>query len=218
MDKIKIVFISDTHGKHKLLEKRFTLPTGDIIVHAGDISGVGHDWQVNEFYNWFKGLDQYKHKILVAGNHDFLFENNPTLAKELLPDNIHYLEDNGVELMGINFWGSPVTPPFFDWAFNRPETTLKKHWEAVPDNTDVLITHGPPHKILDKVARGGDNVGSPSLFDEIVGRIKPKVHVFGHIHETYGQKEYDGIKFINASNLNLGYDVTNKPIVIEIER
>jgi len=215
--KHKILFISDTHGKHKTLEKRFALPKADTIVHAGDVSNVGRDWQIKEFLNWFGGLDQYKNKIMIAGNHDFLFENNPTLAKEMIPDNIHYLEDSGVEIDGINFWGSPVTPPFFDWAFMRSEDKIKKHWEYVPENTDVLITHGPPYTILDTVYRDYIQVGSKSLLAEVMNRIKPQIHVFGHIHETYGVEEHDGIKYINASNLNLSYDVVNKPILIELD-
>jgi len=106
---------------------------------------------------------------------------------------------------------------FNNWAFNRTEEKMKQHWEGIPDNTDVLITHSPPYMIRDFATYSDEYVGSPSLRDEVLNRIRPKIHCFGHIHLEYGITELNGIKFVNASCLNERYEYVNKPIVIEID-
>ena len=209
---MKILIISDTHGIHKQL---LDLPNADTIIHCGDFTSVGKEHEIRNFMKWYSGLDQYKNKIIIAGNHDWLFERNRGHAKSLVPKNVIYLEDNGIEIDGINFYGSPVQKHFCNWAFNRSEAKMAQHWKAIPDNTDVLITHSPPYGIGDNVPRSGCQ-GSPSLYKEVVERISPKIHAFGHIHEGYGMKEIDGIKFINASNLDGRYNCVNKPILVEI--
>lgn len=213
---MKIITISDTHTKHEELNN--DLPYADMIIHCGDFTSLGKEIEIINYMEWYSALDQYKYKLIIAGNHDWMFETNSQLAKSLIPDNIIYLEDSGIEIEGFNFYGTPVSKPFFDWAFNRPEDKLKKHWEAIPDDTDVLITHSPPWSILDYVPFSNNNGGSPTLHQEIFNRLKNnlKLSVFGHIHEGYGEKEIDGIKFINASNLNRNYKYTNKPILYEI--
>jgi len=208
---MEIITISDTHTKHEELNQ--DLPDADMIIHCGDFTSLGREFEIINFMKWYSALNQYKYKLIIAGNHDWMFETNSQLAKSLIPDNIIYLEDSEIEIEGLNFYRTPVSKPFFDWAFNRPEDKLKKHWEAIPNHTDVLITHSPPLGILDLV---DNNVGSPSLYHEIFNRVKPLVHMMGHIHEGYGEKEIDGIKFINASNLNRNYKYTNKPILYEI--
>ena len=214
----KILFISDTHTMH------FEMPIADFIVHAGDITGQGSEHSVRKFLKWFGSLSMYDHKIFIAGNHDWLFERDRSWAIQLVNEyskkysKIHYLEDSGVELWGLKFWGSPVTKPFCDWAFNRPESKMAEHWAAIPEDTDILITHGPPYMLMDYAESGSqEHTGSESLYWNIVKRIKPKIHVFGHIHEQYGVKEFDGIKFINASNLDGGYSMVNPPILVELE-
>jgi Icc-related predicted phosphoesterase len=215
---MKFVIISDTHTMHKGLENRFNFPPADFLIHCGDITGRGTENTIREFLEWFNNLNQFKYKIFIAGNHDRLFEAVPQLTKEILNEypNIIYLEDSGIELDGIKFWGSPVSKPFMNWAFNRPEEKLKKHWETIPNNIDVLITHSPPHKIMDYGVFSKEHTGSPSLFNEVINRIKPKIHCFGHIHNDYGMKIYGETKFINASNLNEDYKIVNPPIIIEI--
>ena len=116
---------------------------------------------------------------------------------------------------GVKFYGTPVQKIFCNWAFNRHESKLAEHWAAIPDDIDVLITHSPPYSILDNVPWSG-NEGSPSLYKEVVERIKPKIHCFGHIHEGYGMKIIDDIKFINASNLDGDYQCINNPFLVEI--
>ena len=209
---MKIVIISDSHGKHKQL----ALPDADMIIHCGDMTTRGYEYEIQNFMKWYGTLNQYKYKICIAGNHDILYEKNSILAKSLVPENVVYLEDSGVEIEGIKFYGTPVQKIFYNWAFNRPESTLIKHWQAIPDDTDVLITHSPPYMIGDYVPRSMQHEGSPSLYEEITKRIKPKLSVFGHIHAGYGVYNIDEITFINASNLDEDYNCVNAPILIEI--
>jgi len=215
----KLGIISDTHTMHKGLENKIGLPDSDIIIHCGDITGRGSEKTIREFLQWFNDLDQYKYKIFIAGNHDVLFETSSAFAKEILKEypNVIYLEDNGIELEGIKFWGTPVSKPFMNWVFNRPEEKLKEHWKVIPDDTDVLITHSPPYKIMDYGPFSNEHTGSPSLYDEVMNRIKPKIHCFGHIHNDYGVYHYNNIKFINASIVNEGYKLENKPTEIKLK-
>lgn len=222
--KVKILLISDTHTLHKDLED---LPEADFLIHAGDITGYGSENSTRKFLKWFGELHTYSHKIFIAGNHDWLFEKNNLHGRDLVKEyanrykdrgEIIYLEDSGVERLGVKFWGTPVSKPFCNWAFNRPENKLKQHWEAIPTNTDILITHEPPYMIMDYSHTGSkEHCGSPSLWEEVTKRIKPKIHVFGHIHEQYGVKKIGETTFVNASVLNGAYDLVNAPILLEIE-
>lgn len=216
---VKILFISDTHAQHDGMEKKWGMPNADIIVHAGDFSGYGSENALRKFLKWYGNLN-YEHKIFIAGNHDWIFERDRSWGIQLVNryskkySKIHYLEDNGVELMGVKFYGTPVNRPFFDWAFNRPEEKMAQHWAAIPDDTDVLITHNPPYMIKDFSSGGSEeHCGSPSLYREVTERIKPDIHVFGHIHEQYGVSYIGETTFINASN---GYKLENPPILMGI--
>lgn len=208
---MKFVFISDTHLKHELLN----LPPGDVLVHAGDFSMRGSLPEIAQFLDWFE-QQPYRYRVLVAGNHDFLAEREPSVFRALLPDRVIYLEDTGIEIEGIRLWGSPITPWFFDWAFNRQRgAEIRRHWDLIPAGIDILITHGPPYGILDEVLRDPRPVGCRDLLRRVEG-VRPQVHVFGHIHEGYGQLERDGTRFINASVLDAGYRAVNAPVVVEI--
>jgi Icc-related predicted phosphoesterase len=128
---------------------------------------------------------------------------------------MYYLLDEELELEGLKFYGSPYQPEFCNWAFNLPRgPQLARKWAKIPDDTDVLITHGPPGGILDRVA-GGELVGCNDLRKR-VKEINPKLHVFGHIHEAYGWHWEDKTIFVNAANCDLGYNPINKPVVVEI--
>ncbi len=202
---IKIIIISDTHGMHNDIK----VPKGDILIHAGDITRKGKLEEVKEFNDYIGSLT-HKHKIVIAGNHDFCLENNREESVKILTNCI-YLEDEGIEINGIHFWGSPWQPWFYDWAFNLQRgADIKKKWDLIPPNTDVLITHGPPHKILDKTVHNID-AGCEELISA-VRRIKPKVHIFGHIHEGYGSLSDSEIDYINASICTLNYRPVNPPI------
>lgn len=208
---MRFVFISDTHGYHKDL----VLPEGDFLIHAGDLTGKGEAWQVKQFMEWF-ATQPHPHKVFVAGNHDFLAEKAPEAFADLIPEGLHYLNDSGIELEGIRIWGSPIQPWFHNWAFNRQRgEESAKHWDLIPNETDLLITHGPPMGILDKTAMG-PRVGCEELMKR-VKEIQPKIHTFGHIHEAYGQLIQEGTHFINASVLNLQYKLVNAPIVLDWE-
>lgn len=198
---IKIDCISDTHMRHD----RLKLPGGDILIHGGDATSRGSEEEIREFLDWFQKQD-YSHLVLIAGNHDWGFERNPSIwAKECETRNIHLLSDSGVELEGIKFWGSPVQPEFCNWAFNKqrgPE--IDRHWQLIPNDTEILITHGPPHKIRDEAPRGG-NVGCVDLFNKII-QTKIKMHVFGHIHEGAGHTYFMDRLFVNAASLDGRYN------------
>lgn len=208
---MKVIAISDTHGYHDLL----TLPSGDVLIHAGDVSSRGSKQELQDFLQWFSDLN-YEHKIFIAGNHDFFFERaDSEMITSLIPDNVIYLNDSGTSIGGINIWGSPVTPWFFDWAFNRHRgADIKKHWELIPQNTDILITHGPVYGVLDKTIHG-QRVGCEEL-KNATDLIKPKVHIFGHIHETYGQVQTLNTLYINASVLDVQYRLVNDVVLFEI--
>ena len=217
---MKITCISDTHNQHTHIPPDW-LEGGDVLVHAGDISGRGSLREIEEFLAWFNELP-YKHKIMIAGNHDFWFEKVSTFAvNEMLQEkypNIVYLNDSGIEIDGVKFWGSPVQPWFYDWAFNRMGTDICKHWDMIPLDTDVLITHGPMKGFLDMTTRGV-STGCPYLLEKSAEMTNLKLFVCGHIHEAYGKFEFpDGGVFVNASTLNYNYQVQNKPIIVEIEK
>ncbi|HYG50365.1 MAG TPA: metallophosphatase domain-containing protein [Flavobacteriales bacterium] len=208
---MKFVVISDTHGKHA----RLNLPPGDVLIHAGDVSGRGIEHEIMDFLQWF-AKQPFKYRVFIAGNHDFFFEKYADEhVRKMVPDGVIYLNDNGISIKDIYVWGSPVQPWFYDWAFNRRRgEDIKKHWDLIPVNTDVLITHGPPANILDKTVHG-QNVGCKDLLKRIEF-IKPKFNVFGHIHEAYGVMKVNGTTFINASVLNERYLLVNEPVVFEI--
>ncbi len=209
---MKFTFISDTHGKHELIR----LPAGDVLVHAGDFSMRGSLPEVETFLRWFEE-QPFQHRILVAGNHDFLAEREPGIFRALIPDSIIYLEDSGVEIDGVRIWGSPITPWFFDWAFNRQRgADIRRHWDLIPDDTDLLITHGPPYGILDEVLRDPRPVGCRDLLRR-AEQVQPRVHVFGHIHEGYGRLRHNSTLYINASVLDVRYQPVNKPVRLDWE-
>lgn len=211
---MKIVCISDTHGQHFGLY----LPKGDTIIHSGDFCNRGEMIDCVRFFNWF-GTLPFKNKIVIAGNHDLWMEKaNPSEIKAIIPPGVIYLNDSGVEIDGINFWGSPVQPRFFNWAFNRnrgPE--IRKHWDKIPNNTDVLITHGPPYSILDEAPRdyGTEKVGCEDLLNK-VKKLRPKLHVFGHIHYSYGHSYTKDTLFVNASLVNEDYQMVGNAILVDI--
>jgi Icc-related predicted phosphoesterase len=126
-----------------------------------------------------------------------------------------YLNDSGVTINNTHIWGSPVTPYFFNWAFNRHRgTDINRHWKRIPPNTDLLVTHGPAFGILDVIANG-NHTGDKDLL-KTINEIKPKVHLCGHIHESYGSLKRGSIRHINASLLNERYELVNPPVVFEL--
>lgn len=203
MNKFIIDCISDTHNQHQKLK----LPGGHILIHSGDFSGRGTFTETLKFLTWFSE-QQYLYLILVPGNHDGMFEKFPDLMSEICNKlNIIVLNDSSVTLYGLNFWGSPIQPEFCNWHFNRARgSEIRKHWDLIPINTDVLITHGPPYGILDKCPKLGlmESVGCEELA-EVVLKSKIKLHIFGHIHESAGNARIKNTLYVNAASLDGSY-------------
>lgn len=210
---MKIIAISDTHGQHQKVK----IPEGDLLIHAGDISEYGTENEVHDFLRWF-AKQPCTYKVFIAGNHDLFFEQANAKKYKIFADlkaqNVFYLQNSGIELNGLKIWGSPVTPYFLGMAFNKQRgEEIKKTWNRIPMDTDILITHGPPFGILD------NGLGCEELLAKVIQR-KPKLHVFGHIHNAYGTYQENNKKFINASLtdtpeplLGLAHRVVNVPII-----
>ena len=231
--KTRITVLSDTHTKHGLIPME-DLPGGDLLLHAGDIMNSGYNkHDIHSFCTWFQSLKQYEDKVFIAGNHDRLFENEPYEVEGYLKDYplIDYLQDEELVLYfdgpngdhtedNIRIYGSPWQPEFYSWAFNLPKNGIEiaAKWEAIPDNTDILITHGPAFGTLDTVkGRQYDNLGC-ELLAQRIEVIKPKIHICGHIHSGYGYEFKDGTHFFNAAVLNESYEYTQKPMTFDWDK
>ena len=207
---MRIVVISDTHGQHDAL----AIPPGDILIHAGDFTMVG-DLPELKAFNAFLGELDHPHKIVIAGNHDFCFEREPNTARAKLTEAL-YLEDEEVLIEGIRIYGSPWQPWFFNWAFNLPRgPEIRAKWEQIPAGTDILITHGPPAGILDHTD-WNEQVGCQDLLD-IVQKIKPRVHIFGHIHEARGVHPTPETLFLNACVLDSSYEPAGSALILDYD-
>lgn len=215
---MKVLLLSDTHGLHlRMPEELF--PPADMVIHSGDCSNRGYLTEIEGFLKWFNGLP-YKYKVFIAGNHDFGFQQEPEKVKELLanyPD-IIYLQDSEVIIEGIKIYGSPWQPWFHNWAFNLQRgKEIEEKWKLIPIDTNILITHGPPYGVGDFVPNG-ENVGCRDLLDVVATKLpKLELHVFGHIHYSYGVVYKQNIKFVNASTCTEQYEPINKPILVEID-
>jgi len=242
--KMRITHISDTHNKHNQLNG--LLPGGDLLIHSGDISSLGRKSEVERFVKWFNDIDNYTNKIFIAGNHDMTFdrekllrdklahfegrteydtecaEGKPDWLKELLGihlrPNVSYLENSDVSIDGIKIWGSPITPSFgYGWAFNKDRGyDINEVWNQIPNDTDIVITHGPIHSYCDRTDRGGLNVGCEQLYHRL-NEVKPQLHFSGHIHEAYGYRHTNWGYAFNGCNCDLGYLVNNMPMTFDYD-
>ncbi len=187
--------ISDTHGRHGELD----LPGGDLLIHAGDCSHDGEIDEVLEFLTWFEAQN-YTYRLLVPGNHDTVFDLIPEhLDEECKKRGITLLNDSGCIIEGIKIWGSPIFPTASDRAFHRERgEDIRKHWDLIPKDTELLITHGPPYGILDEIL--GKNYGCEDLHETIL-QTKIILHIFGHIHMARGHTTQGGRLYVNASSL-----------------
>ena len=183
---MKIVHLSDTHGLHRQIKN---LPAADVIVHSGDISHNGTESEVLDFLNWYIGLPD-PHKIFITGNHDLCLWDAEGI--EDLPENLYFLQDRGITIDGIKFFGL---------AYNHPE-------ELIPADVDIVVTHEPPLMILDESA--DTHWGNAPLRNRVI-EIKPKYHLFGHAHESYGTLKQDSIVFSNAALLDEKNRLVRKP-------
>lgn len=211
---LKIVVISDTHNSHNSL----TIPECDILIHAGDESYRGTECEIRNFAKWFDKQNA-KHLVWIPGNHSLGFEANYPLSLDWIKSEssrTNVLLNSNVIVEGIRIHGSPVTPWFHDWSYNVIRgLAIKKYWDMIPVDTSIVVTHGPPFGILDKLSRNGANVGCKDLMDAML-RVKPKVHCFGHIHEGYGRQQFGDTLYLNASIMDEHYDPVNLPHEFEL--
>lgn len=223
---IRVTQFSDSHGKHDLIQSKYSgkndLPGGNLLLVAGDISNVGRTGEIYQFLEWFDEINNYDEKIFIAGNHDFGFEKfRPEIDNDIAEKfpSVKYLMDNSVIVNvdghDVKIYGSPWQPEFYNWAFNLPRgKALEEKWELIPEDTDILITHGPPYGILDKVFGKDENLGCGDLRRR-VEIVKPKIHLFGHIHSGNGYLNTVNTHFFNVSALNEKYFYTYKPVTFD---
>lgn len=203
---MRIVCISDTHNFHR----EVSLPEGDVLIHSGDATSSGSLEEASAFARWWDTLD-FPYKIFVAGNHDWLWERQPSFADTLVPS----LHEKIIEIEGLKVYGASWQPRFMDWAFNVDRgPAIAEKWARIPDDTDILITHGPPCGILDKL-EDGTAVGCRDLRERLRD-VRPKLVVFGHIHHCRGQIEVDGTRYLNAAICDEAYRAVNKPMVVDL--
>ncbi|XP_060535282.1 UPF0046 protein C25E10.12 [Cylas formicarius] len=242
-DKVRFVCMSDTHSLIRYMT--FGVPDGDVFVHAGDFTRCGQKDEVVQFDAWL-GTLPHKHKIVIAGNHELSFDKrfvdkfkaksgadegevpnygktqdnirdavNTDNVKRLLT-NCTYLEDSGVEVYGLKVYGTPWQPEFGNWAFNLPRgSACLEKWDQIPAGVDVLVTHTPPLGHGDLVC-SGVRAGCVELLATVQRRVKPKYHVFGHIHEGYGVTSDGKIIYVNASTCDINYFPRNLPVVFDV--
>lgn len=208
---MKICCLSDIHGH---LPK---VPDCDLLLLGGDYcrDHKNRIWYFKEFAIWIEELSERMKIVGVAGNHDFIAEKDPGCLKPL---RWKYLEDSGTTINGLNVYGSPWQLPFYDWAFNRPEEILEKKWAKIPDDTDILVLHGPPFGYGDISPYGNARTGSTTLTRRMMD-LNLKLAVFGHIHSGYGIYKLHGKEtiLINAAYVNEKYEPANEPIIIDLE-
>lgn len=217
----KIVCISDTHMRHEGL----VIPECDILIHAGDATNYGDLTELMEFAEWLNEQEA-AHIIFVPGNHEIQMEKNLQQSINILKNYcpaINILINETIDIEGIKIHGSPCTPWYGSWGWNRARSDeeaifrnikhIKHDWDLIPLNVDVLITHGPAYKVLD-MNREGEHCGCYNLMATIVD-LRPKIHICGHIHEGYGYEHYDGVDFYNVSICNRQYLPINPITVID---
>lgn len=220
-DKMRITLISDTHTKHRKLD----LPGGDLLIHSGDVMNSGHNERdVVDFCDWFED-QEYRMKVFIAGNHDRIFEDSPDHSLEIVQSyDIYYLQDSHCSFEGLKIYGSPWQPAFNRWAFNleRSSLELEEKWNLIPEDADILVTHGPPAGVLDRTRRSIENLGCELLKKRVL-EVGPKIHIFGHIHEGFGHRTLENnhsknTHFFNASVLDEYYYLCNGPISFTWDR
>lgn len=228
---MRIICVADTHLTHDEYtgvpgELPWPLPEGDMIIHAGDWTFRGTPHEIFRFGRWFNNLP-YKYKVCIAGNHDLGMEDTPERSRKVLlgldeeyfaepkRNDIIYLQDEEINIEGLRIYGAPWSPRFFDWAFNVDRgTKIKAKWDKIPNDVDVLITHGPPYGYGDWTKRDGP-VGCEELI-KALDRVKPQLHVFGHIHPGYGKYRYNNTILVNAAMCDDTYYPANPPLVVDL--
>lgn len=224
---MRIVCMSDTHGIHH----PENIPDGDVLIHAGDLSLGGEIYEIQQSLAWFRRLP-HTHKIFIGGNHDkaLMTDRLIPFKEQMKPHKsknpLIYLENSSVVIEGLRFYGSPTARTFGEIrAFMKSGHSLQRHWEGLP-SCDVLITHGPPLGIRDesishtsmngKVIEQVEHLGCVHLLNAVKD-IKPRLHVFGHIHSGRGVELVNETIFVNPSMIDGAYKPAGRePIVVEL--
>ena len=210
---MRLLHLSDTHRNHDQL----VIPDGiDLVMHSGDATNYRdpfkNEKEMWEFLEWYGSLD-IPNKVFVCGNHDSSVEAGLIKKSNIESFGITYLFNDDVTINGYEIWGSPHTPTFNDWSFMKSRAKIHKVWDTIPEDTDIILTHGPPLGMLD-ITNRRDNLqeqcGDSALLGAIK-RIEPAIVAFGHIHNTKrvynaGTKQIAGMRtiFSNASCVNDG--------------
>ncbi|MGC1780982.1 MAG: metallophosphatase domain-containing protein [Acidobacteriaceae bacterium] len=210
-DHIRIVCIADTHELHRKVD----VPDGDLLIHAGDFTQYSKSAAaIGDFNEWLGELPHLQ-KLLIPGNHEFFLEADPNQRGSI--SNATILINDSIEMLGLKIWGSPTTP-LYGGAFGlSSEPDRVRLYSEIPAEADILITHSPPFGILDRPAGSSEHQGCPALLDR-VRELKPKLHVFGHVHGSRGTFSTDETLFVNAALLGIDGDIDANPIVIQILR
>jgi Icc-related predicted phosphoesterase len=207
---MKLAFLSDTHMKHEAV----VVPPCDVLVHAGDFSDKGTEPETTRFLDWLSSFGA--RKILIGGNWDRFAEAQPDAMRALCAARqIHWLVDQSAEVLGLRVHGSPWTPRFRNKAWNADPPLLERVWQAIPGGLDLLVTHGPPRGIRDRMVLGA-HVGDALLRKHVL-RALPRIHAFGHIHEGHGEERLEGVptRFLNVATCRLLWG-TRAPVVVEL--
>lgn len=208
--------VSDTHNQ------LYSVSPVKLLVHAGDLTIHGSKEELEEAIKQMLAQPA-EYRVAVAGNHDRYCETNNEEARKLFKDaGIIYLQDEEVTIEGLRIYGSPYTPEYGEYAFNlsRFDYSLEEKWEQVPTGIDILVTHGPPWGKFDVPFGENRRVGCTALMRELI-RIKPRVHIFGHVHSPGEVRSPDdGILYINAASCNIAggrYNRVYDPVTFELE-
>lgn len=228
---VRFVCVSDTHSR----PLQDPLPEGDVLLHAGDFSMTGRPEEIAAFASWIAS-QPHPRKILIAGNHDLTLDAasyphthsrfghrvayDTEACRKMIAQakGIEYLCDSSTTVDGISVYGSPWQPEFGGWAFNLPRgKQCRERWRQIPTGTDVVMTHGPALGHGD-LCSSGARAGCLDLLHELQTRVRPRYHVFGHVHEGYGVTTDGTTTFVNASTCTLQYQADNKPLVFDVPR
>ena len=207
---MRIVAVADTHTFESQLGR---LPDGDVFVHAGDLVRKGTLDELAGVAAWIRALP-HRHKVVVAGNHDWCFARERAAACAMLGDGVVYLEDEAATIAGVRFYGSPWQPEYNGWAFNLPRgAALAEKWARIPAGVDVLVTHGPPYGVGDDLGSGlPDRQGCVDLRVAVL-RARPKLHLFGHIHQDGGVWSDGVVSYANVTT----WECARAPTVIDLD-
>jgi predicted phosphohydrolase len=208
---VHIVLLSDTHELHR----EVNVPPGDLLIHAGDFTMFSKNPSaISDFNDWLGELP-HPSKIVIPGNHEFFLEQD--VSRRRLLTNANVLVDEEIAVGGLRIWGSPVTP-LYGGAFGRSSARDRRSaFSLIAPGVDILVTHGPPLGVLDQVPGTESRAGCAELA-EAVRRVRPKLHVFGHIHGAHGITERDGITSANAALMGLDGDLEAAPIILRMAR